>query len=449
MDPTVENYRARQGELLSASDAIIALSDAEKRELSVEEKGSLTQNSAEVERLEGEIGLRETINAQRAATTKLNPRKVSPDPVPGGVSDDEPAPRAAASPRAHPQPRVSAGGNSGFRSFGEYARAVRAGSLRGGEIDPRLRNAAATIISTEGIGADGGFAVPPDFRSEIEQLIFAQDSLVGRTDQLTSSSNTLTIPVDMTTPWQATGGVQAYWDGEGGTKAQSKIALENVTVRLHKLAALIPVTEELIEDAPALDAYLRRKVPEKMDFKLSDAIVRGTGAGMPLGFMNAPALVTVAAEGGQTADTINATNVLKMLARLPVENRLSAVWLIHPDAEVQLPLMTIGDQPVYMPPGGLSDAPFGRLLGRTVIPHQVAATVGDLGDIMLVDLRAYLTIRKGGGIRTDVSMHLWFDQDLVAFRFVLRVAGQPWWSAPIAQRSGSNTMSPYVTLAAR
>jgi hypothetical protein len=68
-------------------------------------------------------------------------------------------------------------------------------------------------------------------------------------------------------------------------------------------------------------------------------------------------------------------------------SRRTAVWLIHPDAEVQLPLMTLGQQPVYMPPGGLRDNPFGTLLGRPVIPHQVCETVGDLGDIMLVDLR--------------------------------------------------------------
>jgi len=146
---------------------------------------------------------------------------------------------------------------------------------------------------------------------------------------------------------------------------------------------------------------------------------------------------------------------VKMLARLPVQSRRDAVWLIHPDAEVQLPLMTIGNQPVYLPPGGLRDNPFGVLLGRPVIPHQVCETVGDLGDIMLVDLSQYLTATKTGGgrdangLKVDTSMHLWFDQDLLAFKFTLRVAGQPWWSQALAQRDGNNTQSPFVTLASR
>src|SRR5574337_1202371 len=54
-DPIVETYVARQEELVADSQAIIARADAEKRELSVEDKAAITNNSAEVERLQGEI----------------------------------------------------------------------------------------------------------------------------------------------------------------------------------------------------------------------------------------------------------------------------------------------------------------------------------------------------------------------------------------------------------
>jgi HK97 family phage major capsid protein len=322
------------------------------------------------------------------------------------------------------------------------------GSMRGGEMDPRLRNAAVSTYSGEGAGADGGFAVPPDFRSEILTKVFGEDSLIGRTDRLQSSSNTLTLPTDETTPWQTSGGIQSYWTAEGAAKTQSKVALGETTLKLHTLATLVPVSEELLEDAPAMSSYLNRKAPEKMDFKLSDAIVRGTGVGQPLGFLNSPALVTVAAEGAQTADTVNVTNLAKMWGRMPVQSRRTAVWLMHPDAEAQLPLMSLANMPVYMPPGGVSGAPYGSLWGRPVIAHQVAETIGDLGDVMLVDLGQYLTATKIGngrdanGMKSDVSIHLWFDQDMVAFRFTMRVAGQPWWAAAISQRDGSNTQSP-------
>ena len=149
------------------------------------------------------------------------------------------------------------------------------------------------------------------------------------------------------------------------------------------------------------------------------------------------------------ADTIVAENVAKMWSRIPVSSRMNAIWLIHPDADPQLHLMTLGDKPIYVPPGGFSGSPFGMLMGRPVVPHQVCETVGDLGDLMLVDLEQYMVAMKAGGLKAQTSIHVWFDQDLTAFKFTLRVAGQPWWSEATTSRDGSFTQSPFVVLAAR
>lgn len=457
-DATIVAHRARQGELVESSQAILARAEAETRDLTEAEQREVEGLTNEFDSLETQIGLRERVLNQGALLREPRGRVTEPDAISGDEAEERPQNRGAATPapqrRAEPQPRVTARGTGGFRHMGDFANSVRNASL-GREPDPRLRNAAASTYGTEGTGADGGFAVPPDFSAAIAAKVFGEDSLVARTDRTPTSSNSITMPTDMTTPWDSTGGIQAYWGGEGAAMTQSKPKLEEVTVKAHKLHVLVPMTEELLEDAPAMDGYLRRKAPEKMDFKISDAIVRGSGAGQPLGFLNAPCLVTVAAEAAQTADTINATNISKMYARMPVQSLSTAVWLINPDAQPQLDLMTLGQQPVYMPPGGMADAPFGRLKGRPVIPHQVCETVGDLGDLMFVDLAQYLTLTKIGGgrdangLKSDVSMHLWFDQDLVAFKFTIRIGGQPWWSAATSPRDGSSTLSPFVTLAAR
>jgi HK97 family phage major capsid protein len=460
-DNVIAAARQRQQEVVEASNTIMARAEAETRDLTASERTEVEGLANEFDGLESQIGLRERVAAQNAILVQPRARATDPDPIDGDIAPEPNGrPQNAATPRPSnarvpAAPRVTAGGNNGFRHLGEFANAVRMGSVRGGELDPRLRNAAVTTYGNEGAGADGGFAVPADFRTEILTKVFNEDSLLARTDRMQSSSNTLTIPTDETTPWQTTGGIQSYWTAEAGTKTQSKPALGETTLKLHTLATLVPVTEELLEDAPAMGAYLNRKVPEKMDFKVSDAIVRGTGVGQPLGFLNSPALVTVGKESAQTADTVNVQNLVKMWGRLPVQSRRTAVWLMHPDAEAQLPLMSLANQPVYMPPGGLNGAMYGNLFGRPVIPHQVAETIGDLGDVMLVDLAQYLSVTKTGngrdanGLKSDVSIHLWFDQDMVAFRFTMRVAGQPWWAAPITQRDGANTQSPFVVLEAR
>lgn len=456
-DATIQAHRERQTELLQANETILAAADAERRELTAEENTSIDNNTAEFDRLQGEIDRRERVAAHQAVLQGTRGRVAAPEAIEGDEQPvEQPQARQAARPQAAgqrptlaPVPRTQAAGTYGFRNFGDFATAVRNASMQGAQPDQRLiRNATLSTYSQEGVGADGGFAVPPDFRAAIMARVFDEDSLIVRTDLQVTQSNNFTVPVDETTAWGSTG-VKAYWTGEGNGITQTKPSLREVTLKLHKLAALVPVTEEMLDDAAQIDGYLRSKAPAAIDWALSYAIAWGTGSGQPLGFMRSDALVTQAAEGAQTADTINATNVVKMLSRLPSRSRQTAVWLIHPDAEPQLPLMTLGQQPVYLPPGGLADAPYGRLLGRPVIPHQVCETVGDLGDIMLVDLSQYLAVRKAAGVNVQTSMHLWFDQGVTAFKFTMRVAGQPWWSTAQSPRDGSTTISPFVTLASR
>ena len=127
-------------------------------------------------------------------------------------------------------------------------------------------------------------------------------------------------------------------------------------------------------------------------------------------------------------------------------------WFINQDIEPQLlaldfPVGT-GGIPAYLPPGGLSQSPFGTLLGRPIIPVEYASTLGTVGDISLVDLSQYIMIDKGG-IQAAESMHVQFLTDQMAYRWVYRVDGQPAWRTALTPANGSATQSPFVTLATR
>ena len=52
----------------------------------------------------------------------------------------------------------------------------------------------------------------------------------------------------------------------------------------------------------------------------------------------------------------------------------------------------------------------------------------------------------GGGLKVDSSMHIRFDYDETAFRFVMRYDGQPSWKSALTPKRGSNTLSPFVVL---
>lgn len=435
---TIEALRAQAQDIAAEIDGLIAAADADDRDLTDDELATIEARKADVDRLTRQIQARETASA--VAATPSSGRRTVAEPQNGGDRRT-----VAASPRVD-----SARG--GFRHFGEFAMAVRAEKMGDDGARGRLL-AAATTYGNEGTGADGGFLVPAEFRREIWSKVLAEDNLLGRTEQLTTASNNLTIPKDETTPWQTSGGVQVYWEAEGGTKTQSKPLFEPLTMRLNKLIGLVPVTDELLEDAPGLESWLRAKAPAKMAAKINTALLDGTGVGQPLGALRAPSLVTVAKESGQTADTIVFANIVKMWSAAYAPSRRNAIWVINQDIEPQLLAMGFPTSatavPVYMPAGGLSQSPYATLMGRPVVPLEAAKTLGDLGDITLVDWSQYVTLTKTGGVKTDVSMHLYFDQDITAFRFVFRIAGQPMWGSSVTPQNGTQARSWAVALAER
>jgi HK97 family phage major capsid protein len=452
---SIEDLQTRLLDLNEEAEAIKATAEAEGRDFTEDEQADLDRIFADFEKAEKDLERRERIVAQTARLGRSLGRQTDPaepndgDGEPGQGEDPQNQGRRRVP--AQPRNRRETEGRWGWQSFGHFAAAVRSASRNGGAVDPRLIQNAPTTFGTEGVGEDGGFAVPPDFRTAITQAVMGEESLIARTDLLQSSSNTWTAPKDETTPWQGTGGVQAFWENEAAQFNQSKLALEQLSIRLNKLTALVPVSSELLEDAPGLDSYLRRKAPEKMDFRVTDALISGTGAGQPLGILNSPSLVTVGKEGGQTADTVVFENINNMYSRMLARWRTSAVWLINQDIEPQLTGLNFpGDsRPVFMPPGGLSQSPFGTILGRPIVPTEACSTLGDVGDIIFASMGQYLAIQKVGGIRAETSIHLWFDFDLMAFRFIMRLAGQPWWSKAVARFKGGNTLSAFVTLAER
>jgi HK97 family phage major capsid protein len=347
--------------------------------------------------------------------------------------------------------RIESDPRRGFESFGEFAQSVRSGSLRNGAPDPRLTIGAAApgTYANESSGADGGFLVPPEFSTDIFTLSLADDALLPMTDNIEVGGNGMVFPKDETTPW-GTDGVRAYWQAEASVALATKPKLSTSALRLHKLMALTPVTDELMEDARALDSYLPGLVARSIRWKTNEAILYGDGAGKPLGAFNGTAAVVVAKESGQATATLQINNIAKMIARLPPGSFPKSQWLITPDALPALFTLTLGNYPIYMPISeGAKGSPYGTLMGRPIMVSQHASAFSAQGDVSLIDLSYYRTITKAGGIKTATSMHLYFDADATAFRAIFRVDGQPTIVNPIAQAKGSNTLSPFVSLGAR
>ncbi len=366
--------------------------------------------------------------------------------------------RLAAVPRDHKEE-----GKWGFDNFGDFAKEIQKSGNKLATATPRITKSfgsdfvikAATGMG-ELVGSDGGFLVPPTFSNTLFERVYKENDLLKRTDQYTVTGNSIVFPRNAESSrangsrW---GGVRAYWLQEGSTITQSRPTFGRLTLTLHKLACLAAITSELMEDSSgvALSQYLGRVFPNEISFLVGDSLISGNGAGMPLGILNAPCTVSVTRAG---AGHIASQDIVKMWARLfrgmgSGENP-GAVWFVNQDTSPDILLMTLGigtaGIATYMPPGGLSGKSYGTILGAPVVEVEWCSTLGTVGDIILADMSAMVSVSKGS-MDTVNSMHLYFDSDQQAFRTTFRLDAQPWPATALTPFKGSNTQSPFVTLA--
>lgn len=337
----------------------------------------------------------------------------------------------------------------GFQSYAEFGVAVMRASRPGGAIDDRLSRFAAPANYHQETGSSEGYLVPPQMRDEIWSLTFAADGseIIDRVNWEPTSSTEVTLLADESTPWGASG-IMAYWRSEAEQMSPTKLDLESRRTRAHGLYALVLATEEILQDAPRLENMMTSGAARALRWKISESVVLGDGVGKPMGWLTSAALVTVAKESNQGNATVLPENVAKMYQR--VIGQANAVWLANPDVLPALMTLKLGDTLLWTPPqSGFREAPGGFLLGRPIVFTEHADTLGEANDLMLVNFAGYHGIRRTGTPEAASSIHLYFDYGVSAFRWTIRLGGQPYLSAPVQPNNGSNTRSHFVSLGAR
>jgi len=346
----------------------------------------------------------------------------------------------------------------GFAGLGDFASSIYNAGLRGQAVaDPRLDFMAAATGLNQSTGSDGGFLVPPEYSTAIwDQLQEDESNLLSLTNNYTIQGESLEFPaIDETSRANGSrwGGVQGYWMNEADQMTSSKPKTRKVRIEPQELAVLVYVTDKMLRNSPiALQQWLTGMASSEIAFKVNDAIVNGTGVGQPVGIKLHASTISVAKETSQAAATILPANVRKMWNRLHPRARSKAVWLVNSDCEPQLDTLkeviqnVAGSENV----GGYGSQLYtgGSLKGRPVVVIEQAETLGTVGDLILWAPDTYMTGTRGG-VKTDLSMHLRFDYNESAFRFLFEVDGQPIISSAITPFKGTTTQSTQVTLATR
>jgi HK97 family phage major capsid protein len=344
-----------------------------------------------------------------------------------------------------------------FKSFSDV---LRTGMKDPAGFSSRYDESRKHVMKSFGLntydGESGASLVLPEFAPFIMEREFTND-IFSRTNNFTVSGNTMAFPRvngNNRATGSRDGGLRGYWTGEEMPMTRSTASFDNTTLRLKKLAVLVFVTEEMLDDnSYVLQQWVSRAVRRELDFMTGDACFRGNGVTQPLGFLNAPGTIEIAAEGGQGAGTILSQNILKMWARRPAGQPVNDLaWFVNQEVEAALPLMVLGtggnSALTYMPAGGLSGSPYATLMGRPMVPTEFNEALGTRGDIALCDFKQMLSISKGG-VQESVSSEVEFLRDLQCYKFTIRLDAKPADDKPLTPYKGVNTQSPFIVLANR
>jgi HK97 family phage major capsid protein len=357
----------------------------------------------------------------------------------------------------NPYPASAYRGNKGefFSSLGEQLQCIYQAAQSGQKPDERLFKVnekeirAATGLG-EAIPSTGGFLLEGSFTTDLVKETFETGQLAKLCMSFPiNRGNSIKIPAFAETSrvtGSRLGGIRGYWLAESGTKTGSKPAFRSMELTLKKLIGLCYASDELLDDAQLLERVIRKGFTSEFGFLVDDSILNGSGTGMPLGVMNATSLITVSRN---TASSIKYQDLTGMWSRLLPGSGKRSVFLINQDVIPELLAMTIGtsEWPVYIPANSAANAPYDTLLGRPVLQCEQCQTLGTKGDVVLADFaEGYVLGEKPGGIQFASSIHVNYVQDETAFRFVLRLDGQPVLSTAITPAHGSNTLGHFIVL---
>jgi HK97 family phage major capsid protein len=245
----------------------------------------------------------------------------------------------------------------------------------------------------------------------------------GATVVTTSTGETLVVP-------KSTGFVTTAIFGEGVSITESDPVLSTVDLGAFKYANFFQVGYELANDTPVnLLDYLARAAAQALALGATgygDDLINGTGSGQPRGLLlDAGTGVTGPAGTGTslgTQGTLNQGtdalwNLVGSVAE-PYAQAPAAGFLMRNASDIIVrKLRDTTGQPV----AGLTER--GRILGYpSFVDPFVPAMANGVESIAFGDFSRYL-IRIVNGVRFDRSDEFRFQNDLVAFRCIIRLDG--------------------------
>jgi HK97 family phage major capsid protein len=275
----------------------------------------------------------------------------------------------------------------------------------------------------EGAGGGGGAiaATVPQVVPGVVPKLFQPLTLADLILEGQASTNSVRYVVEGT----ATSGAAGV--AEGGAKPESTLGLTTTDEPIKKIATLLPISDEMIEDAPAIQSYINGRLSLFVRIEEERQLFRGTSGGNEVQGILTSRSVPVYAGG--TAAGNYAEQMFKAMNGLRGSAFLEPEWVImHPTDWQVLRLLKdtanqyYGGGPFQGPYGNGQNFPAaGQVTGNQDTlwgkPVYVTASIGGAGTA-LVGTRANAQVWRRGGLTVEAtnSHASYFANNLIAIR---------------------------------
>ena len=178
-----------------------------------------------------------------------------------------------------------------------------------------------------GTDSEGGYLVPDEYERTLIQALEEQNIFRRLASVINTSSGDRKIPV------VASKGTAA-WVEEESAYTESDEAFTQVSIGAFKLATMIKVSEELLNDSVFnLETYIAREFGRRIGNKEEEAFLTGDGSGKPVGLLDATGGAPVGVTSA-SATAITLDEVLDLFYSLKAPYRGKAQFILN-DATVK------------------------------------------------------------------------------------------------------------------
>lgn len=291
----------------------------------------------------------------------------------------------------------------------EFLKRMRGQFPQGAWTSPSSELMAATLTQDS---ASGGALVLPQYLPGITPTATRPLTVAALLAQGTTDSNAVSYMKEL-----------AYTNLadtvlEGAAKPESTLTFQAVTDPVRKIAHWIPITEEMLEDVPALQSYLDIRLRLGVELALDDQLINGSVVAPDIiGFLARTGLAAAQARGADS----NADAILKQLTAIRTSSGYEVDGIVMNPSNWQTILLTKDSTGNYY--GG--SGPFAAPHVPTLWGVPVAISQVIVANTCLVGAfkTAAMLFRRGGlRVESSNSHASYFVENKIAVRAELRAA---------------------------